>query len=301
MNPGINPVQLQPTIFFIFGGTGDLTSRKLVPALYHLFIDGWMPDQFAIIGMGRTQQTDDQFRSSLLEKFNTSSQGKKADHEQWKDFSSHVYFHAPEIHEERTYLEQAERIKKLEEEWKAEPCVIYYLAVVPGFFTPIAENLAKHALTANTDKTRVVFEKPFGRDLESAKALNKLLRKIFREKQIYRIDHYLGKETVQNILAFRFANSILEPLWNRNYIDHVQISVTEQPGVGDRGGYYDEAGALRDMVQNHMLQLLCLIAMEPPVSFQADEVRNHKSRRLARHAQVRFRRNTKEHCAGPVR
>jgi glucose-6-phosphate 1-dehydrogenase len=150
------------------------------------------------------------------------------------------------------------------------------LAVAPRFFGPIAENLSKHKLAENPEKTRIVIEKPFGHDLESAKALNRLLNSIFLESQIYRIDHYLGKETVQNILAFRFANSILEPLWNRNYIDHVQISVTEQLGVADRGGYYEEAGAMRDMVQNHILQLLCLVAMEPPVSFQADEVRNRK-------------------------
>ena len=276
MNSPKSPVQSQPTIFFIFGGTGDLTSRKLVPALYNLFIDGWMPANFAIIGMGRTEQSDDQFRALLLEDINKFSRSGKADSEKWKVFSSHVHFQVSEIGDEKTYKEQAERIKKLGAEWKAEPCVIYYLAVAPRFFTAIAENLAKYKLASDPEKTRIVIEKPFGRDLESGKALNRLLNNIFSEKQIYRIDHYLGKETVQNILAFRFANSILEPLWNRNYIDHVQISVTEQLGVGDRGGYYDDAGALRDMVQNHILQLLCLIAMEPPVSFEADEVRNRK-------------------------
>ena len=276
MNSSKSPVQSQPTIFFIFGGTGDLTSRKLVPALYNLFIDGWMPDKFAIIGMGRTEQSDDQFRNLLLEDINKFSRSGKADPKKWQVFAASVFFQVSEIGEDKTYQEQAARIKRLQEEWNAEPCVIYYLAVAPRFFTPIAENLAKHRIAANPEKSRVVIEKPFGRDLTSGKALNQLLNSIFSEKQIYRIDHYLGKETVQNILAFRFANSILEPIWNRNHIDHVQISVTEQLGVGDRGGYYDDAGALRDMVQNHILQLLCLVAMEPPVSFEADEVRNRK-------------------------
>ncbi|CAN5215866.1 glucose-6-phosphate dehydrogenase [soil metagenome] len=276
MKTSKSPVQSQPTIFFIFGGTGDLTSRKLVPALYNLFIDGWLPKNFAIIGMGRTQQTDDQFRELLLADINKFSRSGKADAEKWNKFAGNVYFQVSDIADEKTYIEQSERIRKFGEEWKAEPCVVYYLAVAPRFFTPIAENLAKFKLAANPEKSRVVIEKPFGHDLESGKELNQLLNKIFSEKQIYRIDHYLGKETVQNILAFRFANSILEPLWNRNYIDHVQISVSEQLGVGDRGGYYDEAGALRDMVQNHILQLLCLVAMEPPVSFEADEVRNRK-------------------------
>jgi len=276
MNSSKNPIQSQPTLFFIFGGTGDLTSRKLIPALFNLFLDSWLPQNFAIVGLGRTEQTDDQFRTALLEDINTFSRRGKADVAKWKEFSSHVHYHGSDIKEEKTYLEVAERIKTLTQEWKEEPCVVYYLAVAPSFFTTIAQNLAKHKLASNPEKARIVIEKPFGRDLESAKALNKLLNNIFAENQIYRIDHYLGKETVQNILAFRFANSILEPLWNRNYIDHVQLSVTEQLGVGDRGGYYDEAGAMRDMVQNHILQLLCLVAMEPPVSFQADEVRNRK-------------------------
>ena len=235
-----------------------------------------MPKEFAIIGMGRTKQSDDQFRGLLRDDVSKFSRSGKASDEQWNAFAPHVYFQVSDIEKDEAYEEQNARIAKHATEWKAEPCVIYYLAVAPRFFTTIAEKLAKHKLATNPEKSRVVIEKPFGHDLESGKALNKLLNSIFSEHQIYRIDHYLGKETVQNILAFRFANPILEPIWNRNYIDHVQISVTEQLGVGDRGGYYDEAGALRDMVQNHILQLLCLVAMEPPVSFQADEVRNRK-------------------------
>ena len=235
-----------------------------------------MPEKFAVIGMGRTSYSNEQFRALLLEDLNKFSRGGKAEQEKWEDFSANVSFQVSEIKDDKTYETQAATIKKLTTEWNAEPCVIYYLAVAPRFFAPIAENLAKHKLAENPNKSRIVIEKPFGHDLDSAKELNKLLNDRFLESQIYRIDHYLGKETVQNILAFRFANSILEPLWNRNYIDHVQISVTEQLGVADRGGYYEEAGAMRDMVQNHILQLLCLVAMEPPVSFQADEVRNRK-------------------------
>lgn len=265
----------QPTIFFIFGGTGDLTSRKLIPALYNLFLDKWMPDHFSIVALGRTEFTDKKFREQMLADVNQYSRRGKADETQWKEFEKRISFQVSDIKEAASYKENARRIQEFEKEAGAEATVIYYLAVAPRFFSLIAENLAKHKL-ADEGKSRIIIEKPFGRDLESAKKLNQQLRGIFSEQQIYRIDHYLGKETVQNILAFRFGNSIFEPLWNRNYIDHIQISVTEQLGVGGRGGYYDEAGALRDMIQNHILQLLCLVAMEPPVSFEADAVRDCK-------------------------
>jgi glucose-6-phosphate 1-dehydrogenase len=270
-----SPAKNSPAIFFIFGASGDLTSRKLVPALYNLFLDNWLPNDFAVIGMGRTAYTDDQYRDLLLEDINKYSRNGKND-ERWKKFSPHVYYQVSDIDKDESYIEQSNRIKNFTTSWGAEPTVIYYLAVAPRHFGTISEKLSKHKLTANTEKTRVVIEKPFGHDLESAKALNQLLNNVFTEQQIYRIDHYLGKETVQNILAFRFANSILEPIWNRNHIDHIEISVTEKLGVDTRGAYYEEAGALRDMVQNHILQLLCLVAMEPPVSFDADEVRNRK-------------------------
>lgn len=264
------------TIFFIFGGTGDLTSRKLIPALYNLFLDDWLPTQCAIIGMGRTALTDKKFRDALLKGVNQFSRRGKAEKKKWDSFAENIYYLAGDIDKAETYQSLANQVDKFKKKWGTAPTVINYLAVAPRFFSTISSHLAKQKFSTDREKIRIVIEKPFGRDLASAKELNTLLSGIFSEDQIYRIDHYLGKETVQNILAFRFANSILEPLWNRNYIDHVQISVTEQLGVGDRGGYYDDAGALRDMVQNHILQLLCLVAMEPPVSFDADEVRNRK-------------------------
>jgi glucose-6-phosphate 1-dehydrogenase len=265
-----------PTIFVIFGGTGDLNSRKLAPALYNLFLDGWLPGQFAIIGTGRSELDDNAFRERLLNDINQFSRTGKAKSKAWEDFVPHIFYQQADVKTAASYKEFGQRIKALEEEWGAPANVIYYLAVAPEFFPIIATNLAKNDLAADPERTRIVIEKPFGHDLDSARALNQLLAQHFNERQIYRIDHYLGKETVQNIMAFRFANAILEPIWNRNYIEHVQISVTEDIGVGDRAGYYDTSGALRDMIQNHLLQLLCLVAMEPPVDFTADEVRNRK-------------------------
>jgi len=266
----------KPTIFIIFGGTGDLNSRKLAPALYNLFLDNWLPGQFSIIGTGRTKYTEEDYRNTILKDLNEFSRSGQVDRAKWEEFSGHIFYQVSDLKQRQTYEQFGERIKNHQEEWEKTATVIFYLAVSPNFFKVIAENIADCKLAEDAENTRLVIEKPFGNDLESATALNKLLGGLFEEKQIYRIDHYLGKETVQNILAFRFANSIFEPIWNRNYIEYVQVSVTEQLGVEDRGDYYEGAGALRDMVQNHILQLLCLIAMEPPVTFVGEEVRNRK-------------------------
>jgi len=272
----LKDIKSQPTIFVIYGATGDLCQRKLAPALYNLFLDGWMPDKFSIIGAGRTELTNEEFRKKLLEGINLFSRNGKATNDKWAAFSEHIFYTAADLNNYEAYQGICNHINACEKEWNNKAYVIHYLAVAPSLFPVIAGNLAKNKLAEQREHSRIVIEKPFGHDLESAKALNQLLNENYKEEQIYRIDHYLGKETVQNIMAFRFANAILEPLWNRNYIQHVQISVTEQLGVEGRGDYYENSGTLRDMVQNHMLQLLCLIAMEPPNNFNAKEILSRK-------------------------
>jgi glucose-6-phosphate 1-dehydrogenase len=265
------------TILVIFGGAGDLTWRKLAPALYNLEVDGWLPEKFAVIGVDGKSMTEDEFRDHLRDGVSHfSRRGKPAD-AGWSGVASRICFICADFGDPRAYNTLKQQLLAREKEWQVQTEHVFYLAVPPGVFPTIVQGLGKAGLAEDREHSRIVIEKPFGHDLASARALTETLTSVYRESQIYRIDHYLGKETVQNILAFRFANAVFEPIWNRRYIDHVQITVAENVGVEHRGGYYENAGALRDMVQNHLLQLMCMVAMEPMVSFQADEIRNKKA------------------------
>lgn len=265
-----------PTLIAIFGGTGDLTWRKLIPALYNLYLDNWLNPQFSIICMGRQEMTNMAFIKRLKDGVDKFSRRGKTKKNEWDAFAQMIEYKKAEFDSTPVYSYLKKQITAFEKDAGAAVNKIFYMAVPPQFFELIATKIGDAGLAVDKDYARLVIEKPFGSDLNSAKKLNAVLLKIFDENQLYRIDHYLGKETVQNILAFRFANALFEPIWNRNYIDHIQITVAEKIGVEARGNYYEINGALRDMIQNHVLQLLCLIAMEPPVSFNADEVRNRK-------------------------
>lgn len=261
-----------PCCLVIFGATGDLTKRKLMPALLDLARQGCMKN-FHILGVGRTPMSDEEFVESLREGV---ANDKDFEAERWQQLTKVLRYQSGELDDEATYREVGKCLDELIGTG-ASGNRLFYLATPPSLFGTIIENLGKAGL-ASQDKgwTRIVIEKPFGRDVESAKALNEVVSSVFDESQVYRIDHYLGKGTVQNILVFRFGNSMFEPIWNRNYIDYVEITAAETLGVGSRAGYYEEAGALRDMVANHLLQLLTLTAMEPPVAFDADSVREEK-------------------------
>lgn len=265
---------LEPTIFVIFGGAGDLTWRKLMPALFDLSQDRSLPEHFAIIAVDRIASSDAALRKRLHSGVNQFSRHGKVTTTAWNQFARHLHYAQGDFKKTATYKALGRQCAQLEQQWGAKAQRIYYMATPPSMFGEIPKYLSQAGLTH--ERARLVIEKPIGYDLASARALNAQLALSFDESQIFRIDHYLGKETVQNILAFRFANPIFEPLWDRRYIDYVTITVAETVGVELRGGYYDHAGALRDMVQNHLMQILCLIAMEPMVSFEADEIRNKK-------------------------
>lgn len=266
-----------PAVLIIFGATGDLTERKLIPALYRLAQQGFLPTTMPILGFARREAWGDEDFRAYMSEHAREHLGEDYDEECWKGFAEKLYFQDGSFADVGTFRTLAERVSALEAKYKTGGNLLFYLAAPPSWFAPIAQNLQAVDLTRRDQGwQRIIVEKPFGRDLASARALNEELGAIFDENSIYRIDHYLGKETVQNLLVFRFANAIWEPLWNRYHIDNVQITVAEDLGIGDRAGYYDQAGALRDMVQNHMMQLLMLVAMETPVVFEADPVRDEK-------------------------
>src|SRR5436305_1150048 len=267
----------QPCSIVIFGATGDLTHRKLIPALYNLAADGELPPAVAIIGFARRPKSDDDFRREMEEAVREFSRQAVRD-QIWKTFSQSLSYHQSEFGDEAGYKSLGERLDKIDNERGTRGNRLFYFAAGPDQFEIILKNLKAAGLNRAEEGSwaRVIIEKPFGTDLASARELNRIVKAAFDESQTYRIDHFLGKETAQNILVLRFANAIFEPIWNARYIDHVQITAAETLGVEGRSGYYETAGALRDMVQNHLLQLLCLVAMEAPTDLSADSIRDEK-------------------------
>lgn len=267
--------KLQPTTIIIFGATGDLAKRKLFPAFYNLYIDGRMPKGFNIVALGRSENTDESFKSYIRENLENFSR-KKVTSQEWAGFQAHITYFQHQLDQESSYQSLQKKLNSLDEIYGMRGNRLFYLSIGPNFVATISNHIKSSSLASDPEKDRIIIEKPFGHDKQSAIELNSLLAETFEEEQIYRIDHYLGKETVQNILAFRFGNSIFEPLWDYKHIESVQITVAEEVGVETRGSFYEQTGALRDMIQNHLLQILCMVAMEPPVSLEAGEIRDRK-------------------------
>lgn len=283
-NPFQDPLRFErrvpPCAIVIFGANGDLTKRKLIPALYRLAYERRLPPGFAIVGNSRTKMSDDDFRNKMREAVEEFSEDTPFEETLWADFAEHLFYCAGDLQDPKMYESLARQLDELETQRKTEGNVLFYLSTQPSYYSVAIHQLGAAGMQEGHGWRRIVVEKPFGHDLTTARELNGQLQEVFPESSIYRIDHYLGKETVQNVLAFRFGNGIFEPLWNRRYINHVQITAAESIGVEGRGSYYQEAGALRDMIQNHLLQVMSTIAMEPPVVFEPNTVRDERAKVL---------------------
>ena len=288
----INPLRVgeritrtpEPCVMVIFGGSGDLTRRKLIPALYDLYRKRVIPAGFGVFSLSRSAVGDSQYRGILREWVGKAEGLGQLDQAAWDSFAGGVHYLSADHREPTTYSKLSDILSKWDAEHGTRGNRIFYLATAPGEYVGIIRNLLKSGMTRpdqpGSGWVRIIIEKPYGNDLESAVSLDTEVHSAFSEEQVYRIDHYLGKETVQNLLVFRFANGIFEPIWNRQYVDHVQITAAEEIGVGTRGAYYEQAGALRDMIQNHMMQLLAFVAMEPPAGFEPNSVRDEKAKVL---------------------
>jgi glucose-6-phosphate 1-dehydrogenase len=284
-NPFLDPLRFErrppPCCIVIFGASGDLTRRKLLPALYRLAYERRLAPGFAILGNSRSELTDEQFRDKMRDALKEFlDEDTPFDENLWADFCRGLFYHSGDVHDPDLFTALGRRLREIAEERKTEDNVLFYLSTQPSHYEAVVRGIGYAKLNRGRGWRRLVVEKPFGHDLASARALNAAIQQVFPEPDIYRIDHYLGKETVQNVLAFRFGNGIFEPLWNRRYVNHVQITAAESIGVEGRGAYYQEAGALRDMIQNHLLQVMATIGMEPPAGFDPEAVRDERAKLL---------------------
>src|SRR5450432_2944204 len=280
LREGLNDIRTpDPVTLVIFGITGDLVGRKLMSAIYNLATDNLLPHAYSVVGVGRRDWTDQVVRDEMSKHVHTAL-GNKINESFWKGFADSMFYVHTEYDDLEGYKRLAQRLDELDQQRGTQGNRLFYLAIPPDLYEQVTALLGQAGLNKSAGYTRIIVEKPFGKDLVSARALNQSLRGVYKEDQIYRIDHYLGKETVQNIAVFRFANAIFEPIWNRHYIDSVQITVAETVGVGTRGNYYDESGALRDILQNHVLQVLSLVAMEAPYAWEAPAIHGEKVKLL---------------------